>query len=108
MLAVLRVLGWILLLPATGVVGWQLAMFAETGQFQLYSLGEIWSDAHPQSLSAFKGVLEQHVSASLWDKAVAPLLLREAILVVSLPGFILVALPWLIDQVRRATEQSDA
>lgn len=108
MLAVLRVLGWILLLPATGVAGWELTMFAETGQLQLYSLGELWSGVHPHSLSTFKGVLVQHVSAALWDEAVAPLLLREAMLVVTLPGFILVALPWLVDQVKRATEQSDA
>ena len=108
MLAVFRVLGWILLLPATGVVGWELTMFAETGHFQLYSLGELWSEVHPNSLTAFKGVLERHVSASLWDKGVAPLLLREAVLVVTLPGFILVALPWLVDQIDRATEPSDA
>ena len=108
MLAVLRVLGWILLLPATGVVGWELTMFAETGRLQLYSLGELWSEAHPYSLLAFKGVLEQHVSASLWDRAVAPLLLRKAMLVVTLPGLVLVALPWLVDQIQRATEQSDA
>lgn len=108
MLAVTRVLGWILLLPATGVVGWELTMFAETGHFQLYSLGELWSDVHPKSLSSFKGVVEQHVSASFWDQGLAPLLLREAMLVVTLPGFVLVALPWLVDQIERATEQSDA
>lgn len=108
MLAIFRVLGWILLLPATGVVGWELTMFAETGQLQFHSLGGLWSEVHPHSLLAFKNVLEQHVAASLWDEAVAPLLLREAMLVVTLPGFVLVALPWLVDQIKRATEQSDA
>ena len=108
MLSVLRLLGWLLLLPAGCVIGWELAILAETGTFRLYTLGELWFELHPASLSAYRGMVEQHVSSMLWDKILAPMLLRQAVVVFALPGLALTTIPWLVDQLRHAGEPSMA
>jgi hypothetical protein len=108
MFALFRTLGWILLLPAAIVAGLELSILAETTQLRLYSLGELWYEMHPRSLTALRMVLEQHVSATLWDKVMAPMLLRQAILVFALPGLILAIVPWLIDQLRHGADPAPA
>jgi hypothetical protein len=104
MSSTVRTLGWLLILLATAALGWELYALAETGSFQLSSLGELWHDLHPKSLGAVQGTLEGHVSATLWDGLLAPLLLRDAVLVFALPGLLLASLPRLVEAINRMGE----
>jgi hypothetical protein len=104
MSSTVRTLGWLLILLATAALGWELYALAEIGSFQLSSLGELWHDLHPESLGAVQGAAEGHVSAALWDGLLAPLLLRDAVLVFALPGLLLVSLPPLVEAINRIGE----
>ncbi len=104
MSSTVRTLGWLLILLATAALGWELYALAETGNFQLSSLGELWHDLHPESLGVVQGTLEGHVSTTLWDGLLAPLLLRDAVLVFALPGLLLASLPGLVEAINRMGE----
>ncbi len=99
-----QTLGWLLILVASAALGWELYALAETGSFQLSSLGQLWHDLHPESLGAVQSTVEGHVSATLWDGLLAPLLLRDAVLVFALPGLVLVSLPRVVDAINRMGE----
>jgi hypothetical protein len=100
----IRTFGWLLILLATAALGWELYALAETGSFQLSSLGDLWHDLHPESLGSVQGKLEVYVTATLWNGVLAPVLLRDAVLVFALPGLLLASLPALVNAVNRRAE----
>lgn len=104
MSSTVRTLGWLLILLATAALGWELYALAETGSFRLSSLGDLWHDLHPQSFGTVQGTLEGHVSAALWNGLLAPLLLRDAVLVFAIPGVLLASLPRLVEAINRSGE----
>jgi hypothetical protein len=99
-----RTLGWLLILLATAVLGSELFTLADTGRFELSSLGEVWNGFHPESLRVVQTSVEGHVSVALWNDLLAPLLPYKAVLVFALPGVVLAALPSLIELVNRTGE----
>jgi hypothetical protein len=100
----MRTFGWLFILLASAALGWELYALAETGSFRLSSLGDLWNSLHPESLGSVQGRLEGHVSATLWDGVLAPLLLRDAVLVFALPGLLLASLPALYRALNRTAE----
>ena len=100
----LRTLGWLLILLATALLGSELFTLADTGEFQLSSLGDVWHGLHPESLRVVQASVEGHVSVKLWDDLLAPLLPYKAVLVFALPGLFLASLPTLVELVNRTVE----
>jgi hypothetical protein len=101
MSSTVRTLGWLLILLAAAVLGSELFTLADTGRFELSSLGDVWRGLHPESLRVVQTTVEGHVSVTLWDRLLAPLLPYKAVLVFALPGFLLASLPALIEIVNR-------
>jgi len=104
MSGMLRTFGWLLIILAMAVLGSELFTLADTGEFQLSSLGDVWRSFHPESLRVVQTSVEGHVSASLWDDLLAPLLPYKAVLVFALPGIVLALLPTLVELVNRTVE----
>ena len=104
MSSTVRTLGWLLILLATAVLGSDLFALAETGRFELSSLGDVWRGLHSGSLRVVQATVEGHVSVALWDRLLAPLLPYKAVLVFALPGLVLASLPALIELVNRMGE----
>jgi hypothetical protein len=104
MSSTVRTLGWLLILLATAVLTSELFTLAETGRFELSSLGDVWRGLHPESLRVVQATVEGQVSVALWDRLLAPLLPYKAVLVFALPGFLLASLPALIELVNRMGE----
>lgn len=104
MTGTVRTLGWLLILLATAVLGSELFTLAETGRFELSSLGDVWRGLHPESLLAVQATVEGHVSVALWDRLLVPLLPYKAVFVFALPGLVLASLPALIEIVNRMGE----
>lgn len=99
-----RTLGWLLILLASAVLGSELFTLADTGRFELSSLGDVWRSFHPESLRVVQTSVEGHVSVALWEDLLAPLLPYKAVLVFALPGIVLASLPALIELVNRTGE----
>lgn len=80
-MAVLRGLGWLLLL-ITAVVGvYEVAEYVDNGEHALTALGELWFKVHASSLNLAQAVVQRYLHEAVWDYAVRPVLLQPALLV---------------------------
>ena len=89
----LRALGVVFVVLAAAALCWELYILADTGNFRLTSWGELWFRLHAPSLNLYQAGVERHISPTLWDQVLAPLLLLPAILVFLIPGVLLIWLP---------------
>jgi hypothetical protein len=79
-MAVLRGLGWVLLL-VTAVVGvYEVAEYVDSGDRALSALGELWFKLHAPSLNLMQAVTQRYVHEELWDSVIRPALLQPALM----------------------------
>jgi len=103
----LRFIGVLFVILAAIAMAWELYVLVETGQFKLSSWGELWFRLHAPSLNLYQAGVERHVSAALWDKVLAPLLLWPATLVLLIPGVLLVWLPRVSEMLKTDNTQAE-
>lgn len=103
----LRFIGVLFVILAAIAMAWELYILVETGQFKLSSWGELWFRLHAPSLNLYQAGVERHVSAALWDKVLAPLLLWPATLVLLIPGVLLVWLPRVSEMLKTDNTQAE-
>ena len=104
-----RIIGCVFVLLGLATLGWDAMsmdymILLKGNTSQLSSLGDIWQLIHPESLSAVHAVVETHVSAALWDKFLAPVLLYKAVALLSVPGALLAAWPLVLAVLARIAE----
>ena len=99
-----RSTGWILILVALAVLGYEAMPLLDGGSFKLHAWGELWYRLHPSSLNMYQVAVERHVSAELWDQILAPLLTYKAVFVAAIPGFGLASMPAIIEILRRVVD----
>jgi len=89
-MVVFRVLGWLLLAMAVAaVVHDGLAWWTE-GTFHLLGLGDLWSHLDVRSLGEAQNAVQRHLSVSLWNWLVRPILMVPA-----LPAFLVLGVIFL-------------
>ncbi len=96
MMATTRTSGYMLIFLALGALCWDVMPMLQGGAFKLSSWGDMWYGIHPDSLNSYRVVVEQYISADLWDQVLAPLLLHKAVFVFAFPAAALVALPYVM------------
>ena len=93
-----RVLGWILVLAALAVAGWDAFAWYETDAFRLHALGEVWYRLAPGSLNLVQAIVQRYLHPDLWDPVAVTVLLWPGV-VLGVPGL---ALLYLFRRRRRA------
>ncbi len=89
-MVVFRALGWLLLAMAfAAVVHDGLAWWTE-GSFRLLGLGDLWSHLDVRSMSDAQSSVQRHVSSSLWNWIIRPILTVPV-----LPAFVVLGLIFL-------------
>ena len=69
-----RVIGWLLILAALGVAGWELFVFFQGGPYQTLSLGRLWFKIAHSSLNLVQAVIQRYVTPKLWDPVLVSIL----------------------------------
>ncbi len=82
-MVVFRVLGWLLLAMAVAAVVHDCLAWWTEGAFHLLALGDLWSHLDVRSLGDAQNAVQHHLSVSLWNWLVRPILLVPA-----LPAFL--------------------
>ena len=82
-MVVFRVLGWLLLAMAVAAVVHDCLAWWTEGTFHLLGLGDLWSHLDVRSLSDVQTAIQRHLSVSLWNWLVQPVLMIPA-----LPAFL--------------------
>src|SRR3954470_6644704 len=85
-----RLLGLGLLIPAIALLARDLALRSDTGLFQPVALGQYWQGWWPASFERVQGLVQQHLSATLWDRLLAPALHLPAFLLFGSAGLLLI------------------
>lgn len=84
---VCRLLGWLLLLAAVGVAGWDLWLWIANGVLRLRSGGELWFQLHAASLNGFQVLVQRHLDwPALWDGWIVPILTWPAVVLLLILG----------------------
>ncbi|QQS11121.1 MAG: hypothetical protein IPK81_16170 [Rhodospirillales bacterium] len=78
-MAILRALGWLLvvLTAAAGVA--DLTDNVETGERSLSVVGQLWARMHAPSLNLVQAVTERYIHPSVWQYLARPVLLTPAV-----------------------------
>lgn len=84
----MRFLAWVFLILTVVAVVFDWMAIPEAGEFVLRPLGALWTDIHTASLQVLQPAIERHVSPSLWESIVQPLLTTPAALVFGIPFLI--------------------
>ena len=101
-MVVFRALGWVLLAMAVAaVVHDGLAWWTE-GRFHLLGLGDLWSHLDVRSLVDTQSAIQRHLSVSLWNWLVRPVLLIPALAAFVILGVIFL---WLGSRAGEHAEQ---
>ena len=77
----MRFLAWIFLILTVVAVVFDWRAIPEDGEFVLRPLGLLWSEIHTGSLQQLQPAIERHVSPTLWDGYVQPMLESPAAIV---------------------------
>jgi len=83
-MVVFRVLGWLLLAMAVAAVVHDCLAWWTEGTFHLLGLGDLWSHLDVRSLGDVQTTLQRHLSGSLWNW-----LLRPVLMIPALPAFLI-------------------
>ena len=95
MMASARTSGFMLIFLALAALSWDVMPLLQGGAFELSTWGDLWYGIHPDSLHSYKVVVEQYISADLWDKVLAPMLLFKAVFVFAFPAATMAILPFM-------------
>ncbi len=79
-------LGWLLVLAALAVAGWELLAPDPAVGIHLRPAGELWFRLHTGSLNLVQAVIERYIWPPLWDPGVVSILQLPALLVFAVPG----------------------
>jgi hypothetical protein len=89
-MVVFRVFGWLLLAMAVAVVVHDCLAWWTEGTFHLLGLGDLWSHLDVRSLGDTQTAIQRHLSGSLWNWLVRPVLMIPA-----LPAFLVLGVVFL-------------
>lgn len=78
-MAVLRGLGWLLLLLTAAVGVYEVVDYIDSGDRALSALGELWFKLHAPSLNLMQAVVERYIHEEAWSEVVRPVLLLPAL-----------------------------
>ncbi|MEM7171123.1 MAG: hypothetical protein AAF530_13200 [Pseudomonadota bacterium] len=84
-----RIIAWILLFIAIGLLGRDLIAWASVGSFEITPLGKLWFHIDAASLNGLQAGIERYLSEALWWYMVEPLLRVPAVLYFLIPGLLL-------------------
>lgn len=84
-----RIIGWIFIVAALGVAGWELFAFFASGKYVLHSLGQLWYEIHRSSLNLTQAAIQRHVLPALWDPVLITFLRGPAWVIFALLGLLL-------------------
>ncbi|OFW96759.1 MAG: hypothetical protein A3D94_07350 [Alphaproteobacteria bacterium RIFCSPHIGHO2_12_FULL_66_14] len=101
-MVVFRVLGWLLLAMAVAAVVHDCLAWWTEGTFHLLGLGDLWSHLDVGSLGDAQSAIQRHLSISLWNWLVRPVLMIPALAAFLALGFVLL---WLGGRGGQGTEQ---
>jgi hypothetical protein len=73
-----RLIGWVFVLAGMIVVIRDAVLWHETGTFRLSSGGEIWFQAHRDSLNLLQAVVQRYLTPVIWDPGIQTVLLWPA------------------------------
>jgi hypothetical protein len=82
-------LGWLLVLAALAVAGWELLAPDPVVGLHLRPAGELWFRLNVGSLNLMQAVVERYIWPPLWDPGVVSILQLPALLVFAVPGLVL-------------------
>ncbi len=80
-MAILRGLGWLLLLAAAAVAVYEVADYIDSQDQRLSALGELWFNLHAPSLNLMQAIVQRYIHENVWDDVVRPVLLQPALFV---------------------------
>lgn len=84
--------GRIFLLLAGAVLASDIIAWSGSDSFRLTAVGEWWFWAHPDSLQALQPAIERHVSVTLYESVVQPVLEASMAIVLAILGAALLGL----------------
>jgi len=84
-----RIIGWILIVLALGVAGWELFAFFADGKYVIHSLGQLWYVIDRASLNTTQAAIQRHVLPALWDPVLITILRGPAWVIFALLGLLL-------------------
>lgn len=88
-------LGWLLILAALAVAGWELLAPDAVAGYDLRPAGELWYRLAPSSLNLLQAIVERYIWPPLWDPAIVGILQLPALAVFAVPGIlVLVVCLW--------------
>ncbi len=62
-----RLIGWLLILAALGLLAWEAYGWAHDGEWKLVAAGQLWFDLHKDSLLLVQPAIERYLWPSLWN-----------------------------------------
>ena len=77
----MRFFAWIFLILTVVAVIFDWRAIVEDGEFVLRPLGFLWNEIHSASLQQLQPAIERHVSPTLWESVVQPILTSPAAIV---------------------------
>jgi len=89
---ILRLLALVILAAAFILLIYDGAKSIADSSIHVYTLGQLWSDIHANSLQALQGVTERRLGARIWPLIARPVLEQPAWLVFGVIGIILMLL----------------
>ena len=91
-MALLRGLGWLLLLIALGAWGYEAVMALIDWEYRIIAGGELWSQLGRNSLVGFQALIEKQIWPWLWWNIALPILRGPAWAIPLVPGAVLIVL----------------
>ena len=81
-------LGWLLILAALAVAGWELLAPNPAVGYDLRPAGELWYRLAPGSLNLVQAIVERYIWPPLWDPVIVGILQWPAFAVFAVPGVV--------------------
>ncbi len=81
-------LGWLLILAALAVAGWEMLAPNPAVGYDLRPAGELWYSLAPGSLNLLQAIVERYIWPPLWDPAIIGILQLPAFVVFAVPGVV--------------------
>ena len=90
MRAIVRIVGWLLLIAALVLFGLDLLDFYRMKSFEPMAAGQVWFRIDVASLNLAQAVVQRYLHPAVWDPVITWILTQPAFAVVGLPGLLLV------------------
>ncbi|MBT5267794.1 MAG: hypothetical protein HOL85_23400 [Rhodospirillaceae bacterium] len=85
-----RIIGWILVAAAVGVLVRDLYAWATGGAMMMTDTGQLWFSLHRDSLQLAEPAIARHVHPYLWHPIITSVLLTPAFVVLGVMGLLLI------------------